>query len=291
MSGSRGMVVAVTGAARGIGRSTAELLVAHGAKVGIGDLDADLASEVAARLGSSAVASTMDVSNSASFDRFLDKVESSFGRIDALVNNAGVMPLGAFMEQGAPSAETTIAVNLQGVIIGTKLAASRMKAKGRGQVVNVASMGGRVAIPGAAVYTASKFGVVGFTEALRRELRGSGVHVSLVLPTMVDTELSGGVPVGRGFHSVSADAVARGIVRAIESGRSRDVYVPRWMLIVDVCSRVFPAPVMNGLRWLLQDDRVLRSLDSAAREEYEGRIGRVSRGMETPFRETDPSRN
>src|ERR687886_2135546 len=117
-----GRVVAITGGARGIGRATAEALAREGARVAIGDLDADLARRTAEEIGPAATAFTLDVTDRASFEAFVDAVEADLGPVDVLVNNAGIMPLGPFLEEDDATAQRQININLHGVLYGMKLA-------------------------------------------------------------------------------------------------------------------------------------------------------------------------
>jgi NADP-dependent 3-hydroxy acid dehydrogenase YdfG len=261
-----GAVVCVTGAARGIGRATAAEFVARGAKVWIGDLDAAEAAEAARELGKRARAQELDVTDSASFAAFL----KAAGKVDVLVNNAGIMPLGAFLDEDPRTGDRTIDVNLRGVVYGMRLALPAMVKRGSGHVVNVASMMGKLPIPGAAVYTATKFAVVGMTASVREEIAGSGVTLTVVLPSLVRTELVAGVPLGRGLPAVDAEDVAGAIVASCSNGR-REVYVPRWMGAYDVVDGAVPTPLMGVVRRLLAHDRVLSQLDAEARSDYDRR--------------------
>jgi NADP-dependent 3-hydroxy acid dehydrogenase YdfG len=173
-----GQVVAITGAARGIGKATARALVRQGARVGIGDLDVELARKTAEELGGSVEAFELNVCDRASFARFLDEVEGTLGPIDALINNAGIMPLGPFDEEDDATTLRQIDINLVGVMTGCKLAIPKMKQRGRGHIVNIASMAGRAGYSNAVTYCTTKFAVVGLSEALRSELRGTSTPSS-----------------------------------------------------------------------------------------------------------------
>src|SRR5919107_2844426 len=183
-----GRVVAITGAARGIGRATAIALVRAGARVAIGDLDEEQARRTADELGGGAVAFALDVTERASFERFLEAVEDTLGPVDVLVNNAGIMPLGPFLAEDDATARRQVEVNVHGVLFGMKIVLPRLVARGRGHVVNIASAAGKGAYPGGATYCGTKHFVVGVSETVRGELRGSGVELSVVMPVLVDTE-------------------------------------------------------------------------------------------------------
>ena len=167
-----GRVVAVTGGARGIGAAIATEVVRRGARVAIGDLDEQSSTATAALLGERAAGFALDVTDAASFAAFLDAAEARLGPVDVLVNNAGIMWVGRFQEEPEDVALRQFDVNLHGVLRGTKLAAARMRERGRGQIVNVASSASKIAPPGEATYTATKHAVYGYSVAVREELRG-----------------------------------------------------------------------------------------------------------------------
>ena len=186
-----GETAAITGAARGIGRATAQALLAQGMKVAIGDVDADAARKTAEELGPSAVALALDVTDRDSFAAFLDETERQLGPLDVLVNNAGIMQIGRFIDEDDLTAQRQVDINIHGVILGMKLALARMIPRDRGQIVNISSQAGKFGAPGGATYSATKHAVVGLTEAVRGELRLMGAHVDLsyVMPYVVKTEL------------------------------------------------------------------------------------------------------
>lgn len=199
-----GQVVAVTGGASGIGLATARTLAGAGAKVAIGDLDRGAAEDAAAGLGEGHLGLGLDVTDDDSFEGFADRVEDEIGPLFGLVNNAGVMILGPLEEEPRAVTGTMIAVNLRGVINGTRIAMRKMKPRGRGRIVNIASQAGKAGVPEGATYCATKFAVVGLSESVRRELRGSGVEVSCVLPGPVRTELGAGIGSARGMAPARA---------------------------------------------------------------------------------------
>ena len=167
-----GKVVAITGGARGIGKATATALVRKGCRVAIGDLDLELAEKTAAELGGGTVALPLDVTDRSSFAAFLDEAERQLGPLDAVINNAGIMPVTPFVEESEESVHRQIDINLHGVITGTQLAIERLRPRGTGYIVNLASQAGKAGIPGIATYSATKHAVVGLSEAVRTELRG-----------------------------------------------------------------------------------------------------------------------
>ncbi|WP_205471840.1 SDR family oxidoreductase [Nocardioides sp. SYSU D00038] len=268
------MSVVITGGARGIGRATVERLARQGARVAIGDLDVDLAREVAAPYGERVAAAPLDVTSADSWRDFLAAV-SGLGPFDVLVNNAGIMPLGPVLEEPDGVTRAILDVNVLGVVLGTKAVVPGMVERGRGHVVNVASAVGRVALAGGATYSASKFAAVGFSEATRHELAPHGVDVTVVLPTVVRTELAAGVPAARGIKAVTADDVATVIEHALRSDRPpAELWVPRWAQGLARGASVLPRRLHNRASRLLGADTVMSAADPAARAAYEERVRR-----------------
>ncbi len=264
----RGASVAITGAARGIGYATAKAFLAEGARVFIGDLDADLAKTAAAELGCTGAG--LDVRSRESFADFLAGVE---GPLQVLVNNAGIMPAGRFIEEPDPVTDAIVDINLNGVLRGTKLALPGMLTTGSGHIVNVASYLGEVPAAGLATYCASKHAVVGFSEALRDELAGTGVTVTTVLPSAVRTDLVSGVKLGGMLPTVDPEDIAAAIVATCRS-RTAIVAVPAWMRSYEAAAALLPDKMLGAIRGRLTRQRVLRSLDTTARAGYEERIRR-----------------
>src|SRR5918997_385775 len=178
-----GKVVAITGGARGIGKSTAQALLRQGARVGIGDLDVDLARKTAEELGENVRAYELDVTSRPSVKSFLDSVESDLGPLDVMINNAGIMPITPFLEEADDSAVRQLDINVHGTIFGMKEALPRMLGRRSGHVVNLASVAGKGGFPYLGTYCATKHAVVGISEALRSELADSGIEFSCVMPS------------------------------------------------------------------------------------------------------------
>ena len=263
-----GSAVAVTGAARGIGYATAKAFVAQGARVFIGDLDAELAKTAADELG--CIGMELDVRSRKSFAGFLAAVD---GPLQVLVNNAGIMPAGRFVDEQDAVTDAIVDINLNGVLRGTKLALPAMLERRSGHIVNVASYLGVVPAAGLATYCASKHAVVGFSEALRDELAGTGVTVSAVLPSAVRTDLVSGVKLGGMLPTVDPDDIARAIVQTCQD-RSAIVAVPRWMRSYEAAAALLPDRMLGAVRGRLTRQRVLRTLDATARSAYDERIRR-----------------
>jgi NAD(P)-dependent dehydrogenase (short-subunit alcohol dehydrogenase family) len=270
-----GRVVAITGAARGIGRATAQAFLDAGARVAIGDLDAPLAEQTAAELGRGTIALALDVTDRASVDRFVAAVAERLGPIDVFVNNAGIMPTGPFLEESDAVAARQVDINLHGVLYGMKAVLPSMVARGRGHVVNVASGAGKLGFPGGVTYSATKHAVVGMTEGIRSELRGTGVEFSIVMPAVVHTELTSGMKNGRGLRSVEPEDVAAAIVDAVRTGRV-DVYVPREMGVFSRISPLLPRGLRDGLLKVTRGDRALLDMDEVGRLAYRERIGELA---------------
>ncbi|MDR3418513.1 MAG: SDR family oxidoreductase [Nevskia sp.] len=265
-----GAVVAVSGGGRGIGLAIARAMAAQGAKVGIGDIDETLAVEAAE--GLTGYGGRLDVRERASFAAFLHAVRDALGPVDVLVNNAGIMPIGAFADETDAMSDTQIDVNLRGVIHGCKEALPEMAARGGGHIVNVASMAGVLPVPGLAVYCATKFAVLGLTRTLREEYRDSGVHFTTILPSKVTTELAAGSDqAAGGVPTVSPQEVARAVVEAVLHRRG-EVTVPRYLGFAPALLEVTPGWLQRGFRRGFGDRRVLEKMDLAQRAAYTRRI-------------------
>jgi NAD(P)-dependent dehydrogenase (short-subunit alcohol dehydrogenase family) len=264
-----GKVVAITGGARGIGKATATALVRKGCRVAIGDLDLALAEETASGLGGGTIALPLDVTDRASFESFLDETERQLGALDAVINNAGIMPVTPFADEKPDSVRRQLDINLHGVITGTQLAIERLRPRGSGYIVNIASQAGKAGIPGIATYSATKHGVVGLSEAVRGELRGSGVEVLCVMPTVVNTELTSGVG-QKWVKPVEASDVADEIVAAMETPRF-DVFVPKANGALYKVLTLLPRGAREGLGRLMKVDKLMLEVDHGARRAYEER--------------------
>jgi NADP-dependent 3-hydroxy acid dehydrogenase YdfG len=275
-----GETVAITGAARGIGRATAEALLRQGMKVAIGDLDLEEARRTASQLGASAVALPLDVTDRASFTAFLDAAEEQLGPIDVLVNNAGIMQLGRFIDEDDLTARRMVDINVHGVILGTKLALARMIPRDRGHIINISSQAGKFGSPGGATYSATKHAVVGLTEAVRGELRLMGAHidVSYVMPFVVNTELGAGLGEARGMHSLEPSEVADAIVDALQHGVV-DVWVPKSSKRTNALGVLLPRRLSEGMVRAMKADRVLAGADPNRRRDYELRASRSEPGL------------
>ncbi len=187
-----GKVVAITGASSGIGEATALLCAASGAAVALGARRSDRIEALAERIeaeGGAAAAITVDVAAEDQARGFVEQAKHRLGRIDALVNNAGVMLLGPVEGADTENWRRMIDVNVLGLLYCTHAALPLMREQGGGHIVNVSSVAGRRASLGAGVYNLTKWGVTGFSEALRQEALHANIRVTIIEPGFVETEL------------------------------------------------------------------------------------------------------
>ncbi|UTI63185.1 SDR family NAD(P)-dependent oxidoreductase [Paraconexibacter antarcticus] len=223
-----GRVVAITGASSGIGEATAIACVQAGAAVALAARRGDRIDALAARIndeGGTAVAVPTDVGDERQARAFVEQAYERLGRLDALVNNAGVMLLGAVEGADTEQWRRMIDANLYGVLYCSHAALPVMRAQGGGHIVNVSSVAGRIASAGSAVYNMTKWGVNGFSEGLRQEALHAGIRVTIVEPGAVSTELIGhnsdaiqtaAASRFAGVTPLTAEDVANAIVYALE---------------------------------------------------------------------------
>jgi NADP-dependent 3-hydroxy acid dehydrogenase YdfG len=187
-----GRVALVTGASSGIGEATAVSLAAAGARVAVAARRTDRLSQLVERVlhsSGEATAIQADLADRASAERMVAQTVERFGRLDILVNNAGLMLLAPFADGNPDDWRKMVDVNVLGLLYATRAAIPHLRRAGRGDIVNLSSVAGRLAFPTAAVYTATKFAVVGFSDTLRRELIRDQIRVTLIEPGAVQTEL------------------------------------------------------------------------------------------------------
>ncbi len=274
-----GKVVAITGGARGIGKATAEACAAQGMKVAIGDLDEAGAKSAAEEIGGGAVGTALNVTERESFERFIDFVDEQLGPVDVLVNNAGIMHLGRFVDEDDSSTQRMIDINVNGVLYGMKVVLPRFLARDDGHLVNIASSAGKGGYAGGATYCGTKHFVVGVSEAVRAETRDTAIEVSCVMPGIVNTELAAGLPAARGVKNIAPEDVAAGIVEALQRPRF-DVYVPKSIGPINKVIGVLPRAGREAVGRALKADKVLDTADPAARRGYELRAAHSEPGLE-----------
>jgi NADP-dependent 3-hydroxy acid dehydrogenase YdfG len=278
---SAGAVIVITGAARGIGLATARAFADKGAHVVLGDIDAAGVSAAARLIGRGARGFFVDVASRKSFESFIASAEREVGPVNVLVNNAGMMPVQPFARETENVSRTTIDVNLGGVLNGMRAVAPAMTKRGSGHIVNVASMAGKMGLPGLSVYCASKYAVVGLSASVRDELRSRGVSVTTILPSAVDTTLVSGIRTGGGLPMVSPERIAHAIVASCTHRRG-EVPVPGWMRAYEPIAALMPESLMSWVRLALGSDRLLddASVNGDARASYDARIAAQARRAE-----------
>jgi NAD(P)-dependent dehydrogenase (short-subunit alcohol dehydrogenase family) len=286
MDNIRGKTIAITGAARGIGFATAKALLARGARVVIGDRDVAFQESAVADLTKLGQVSgyPLDVTDRESFATFLDKARTDgHGSIDVLINNAGVMPIGPFLEQSEQAIRSSIEVNLYGVITGCQLALPDMIARRSGHIINIASLSGLIPVPGQVVYVGAKFGVVGLSAALADEVAPHGVEVSVVMPPFTKTELISGTESGGAIKPVEPAQIAAAIVKTLDKPKTH-VAVPAGLRFTAQAAQMLGP---RGRRWLnkrLGLDTVFLDFDRAKRAGYEQRAQAAQGVVESPER-------
>lgn len=253
-----GKVVAITGGARGIGLAIATALHESGAKVAIGDIDEAAVRESGDRLGLTVVR-RLDVADRASFIEFLDAVENQLGPLDILVNNAGVIAVGSAVDEDDAVTRRLLDVNVFGVILGTKLGAQRMLPRRRGHIVNIASLGGVLPTEGIATYCATKHAVLGYTDTVRMENRGSGVHFSSIMPTLTNTEMTAGIGHAKGFKNAEPEEIAAAVVNVLGKPRSRVIVPSSIGITVSAQQRFMPRQLAETFGRLMGSGRVFTS--------------------------------
>ena len=267
----QGKVVAVTGGARGIGHATAARLHAAGARVAVGDVDPVALADAEASLPDGVWVGEVDVTDRGSFARWLDAIEDHVGSVDVLVNNAGLMTIGPLVDEPDTLTAKQFAVNVEGVVLGMKLALERMLVRGEGQVVNVASMAGLVPTAGLVTYTGTKHAVVGMTEAAHYEYAGRGIHFTCIMPSFVNTPLASGTSPAPGVPVLEPEDVADAIVGAIRRPQAL-VHVPRTIQWAPMLRPFLPMPARTALTRVFKLDRVFLDYDKDARRAYQERI-------------------
>ncbi|MET0955867.1 MAG: SDR family NAD(P)-dependent oxidoreductase [Cryobacterium sp.] len=261
-------VAVITGGARGIGRQVAADLVTRGYRVVIGDLDEEATRRTAAELGAAVTGVRLDITDRALVAQTIDLVENTIGPIAVWVNNAGIMPTGAFASQDVGLARAVIDVDYAALVEVTSAILPRFLARNAGTLINLGSATGLKPLAGLAVYSGAKAAVIGFSDALRRELRGTGVRVRVILPNLVSTPMGAGITPPRLSPAVTPEQVSRAVVRAIDHGPFA-VTVPRVLGPVLRVSRLLPTTAQDWLDDRIGTDRIGLGGDPAARAAYQ----------------------
>ena len=264
-----GKVVAITGGANGIGLEIARLLASSGARVAIGDLDGGAARGSAHNIEGILLGVELDVTGTESFTNFLTTVEAAWGPIDVLVNNAGVMWVGPFDAEPDAATERQIAVNLLGVIRGVKLAAPAMVARASGHIITIASAASLLTTPGEASYSASKHGVLGYLKAVREELHGSPVKLSVIMPAVVDTKLAAGTGTGAAGMLQPGD-IAAAVLQTIARPRF-EVVIPGYIGLLTRVVNLLPGRLREMVFRRVVPNQV-RQVNRGARANYESQF-------------------
>lgn len=245
----RAAVVVVTGASSGIGEATAVAFAKRGAKVVLAARRIDRLEALATRIeaaGGTALALPCDVTDTDELVKLPGVVEAMLGPADILVNNAGIPGGGRFMDVSHEQIDKVVEVNLLSVLHATRAFLPGMLARGRGHVINVASLAGRFATPGASLYTATKHGVVAFSESLNYDVADRGVRITTVNPSFADTE-SFPVALPRSLV-LKVDTVAEAIVKVARLGIAPEYSVPRWLAPLQVFRVLTPPLYRWGVR-------------------------------------------
>lgn len=274
MDNIRGKTIVITGAARGIGYATAKALLARGARVVIGDRDVAVLDHAVTELlrHGQVTGYPVDVTDAESFAVFLDKARADgTGQIDVLINNAGVMPVGPFLEQTEQAIRTSIEVNFYGVLTGCRLVLPEMVKRRGGHIVNIASLSGMIAVPGQVVYAGTKFAVVGLSTAMADEFAPQGVHVSCVLPTFTNTELISGTKATGAQKPVQPEDIAAAVVKVLDKPSITHLSVPGPLRAVSALTQLLGPRARRWLAHKLGNDTVFLNYDTGARSSYEQR--------------------
>jgi short-subunit dehydrogenase len=267
-----GTTAIVTGASGGVGSALARQLAGEGVKVAMADLDQAKLEMVAAQIPGETLPIALDVSNLEAYTHYMDQVEERLGPIDFLCNVAAIMPISPFDAERESVTSKVVDVNLRAVIHSTQEAARRMKRRGSGHIVNVTSAAGWLGGGGVATYCATKFGVVGYSESVSMELRGTGVDITVVAPAIIKTEMSKGLKDVRGVRAVEPEEVAAAIVNTVKRPGKFAVFVPGAIGAMALGFSAVPYRIRHILTRISRTDLLLLQADMTERREYESRV-------------------
>jgi short-subunit dehydrogenase len=196
-----------------------------------------------------------------------------------LINNAGIMPIGPFVDESDRTARMMVDINVHGVLYGMKLALPRMQRRNSGHIVNLASQAGKGGVPGGATYSGTKHFVVGASEAVRAELRDTAIEISCVMPAVVNTELGSGLQETRAIKKLEPEDVAEAIVGALERPKF-DVWVPRESVGIYKVMTLLPRGGREWIARMLNADKVLAAPNKQERAAYEDRAAHSEPSLE-----------
>lgn len=252
---SDALVAVVTGAARGIGQATARKLAAAGHRLVLCDIDDTALGHMTDTLGPGHRYVTADVTDAQTPKHLVTEAMHHYGRLDVWVNNAGILPTGKLTDQPRSQFDHTIAVNLTALCHGSQAALTTMYEQGSGHLINIASASAVKPMAGMAVYSATKAGVLALSEALRREARPHGIHVSTVLPALIDTRLAHGIRLPCRLTPQPPTAVADAVLELLKHPTSRR-YVPRWLGWLLPWTGLLPTRLLDLADDLLRTDAI-----------------------------------
>jgi NADP-dependent 3-hydroxy acid dehydrogenase YdfG len=233
-SGIQNKVVVITGASSGIGETTAQILAQQGARVILGARRTERLAKLVDKIradGGNADYKAVDVSKREEMDALIQFAKATFGRVDVIVNNAGLMPLSPIEALKIDEWDRMVDVNIKGVLYGIAAGLPIMKAQGSGQFINISSIGGHAVFPTAAVYCATKYAVRAISEGLRQEQLAGDIRVTIISPGVVESELANTITDPNTKEAMNAfrqialtpDAIARAISYAIAQPQDVDV--------------------------------------------------------------------
>ncbi len=264
MKDLRDKVVLITGAAHGIGRETSWAFAREGARVVLADVHAGRLEEAVGdlkRAGHDAIGIQVDLKDRDQVKEMVDRAVSEAGHVDVLVNNAGVVFAGRIWELSDREVDDTISVNLLAPIWATRRVLPGMIERGYGHIVNIASAAGKATNPYISVYCASKFAVVGFTDAVHQELHGTGIGTTVVNPGWIKTGMfKGARPIRLFTHWNPPRLIAESIVMAVKKNKA-EIHRPKLMWFAGLFRAVFGPKLMAKLWRLFRADRLFARVE------------------------------